>query len=147
MIRSSAPNKPVLHLLEAAIIHALSFGSKFGILTTGRSVVPDVECGVRKVLGGNSDRYVATHATELGVVELQSGNRGKVEQKIRTGTQELVKAGADVIILGCAGMTGFEGLVWEAAEGVGAGRVAVIDGAKAGLQILSGLARMRYRRG
>ncbi len=148
MLRQKAPNKPAVHLLEAAIIHALSSGSRFGILTTGRSVVPDVEAGVRKIMGGNSDRYVGTHATGLGVVELQTGNRQKVEEKITKGTQELVGKGADVIILGCAGMTGMEGLVQKAARAMGEegmGEVAVIDGAKAGLQILAGLARTRYR--
>lgn len=99
-------------------------------------------------MGGNSDRYVGTHATGLGVVELQTGNKQKVEEKITRGTQELVGKGADVIILGCAGMTGMEGLVQKAARAMGEegmGEVAVIDGAKAGLQILAGLARTRYR--
>lgn len=145
MLRQKAPNKPAIHLLEAAIIHALSSGSKFGVLTTGKSVVPDVEAGVRKVLGGNSDRYVGTHATGLGVVELQTGNRDKVERLIVNGAHELVAKGADVIILGCAGMTGMEPLVRNACSQVGQHGVAVIDGAKAGLQILAGLARVNYR--
>lgn len=130
-----------MHLLEAAVIHALLVGNKFGILTTGKSVVPDVEAGVRKVLGGNSDRYVGTHATGLGVVELKTGDRAKVERKIKEGVKELVRAGADVVVLGCAGMAGMEGLVREGAEEVG-GKVRVVDGAKAGLQLLAGLARV-----
>lgn len=135
--------KPTLHLLEAAVLHALLAGSKFGILTTGRSVVPDVEAGVRRVMGGNSDRYVGTHATGLGVVELKEGDRAKVERKIREGARELVRLGADVIVLGCAGMAGMEGLVREGAQEAGE-RVKVVDGAKAGLQLLAGLARSDY---
>ncbi|TKY86291.1 hypothetical protein EX895_005116 [Sporisorium graminicola] len=145
MLRCKAPSKPALHLLEAAVIHSLSVGDKFGVLTTGRSVVGDVEAGVRKVMGGNSDRYVGTHATGLGVVELQTGNREKVEDKIRRGAQDLVAKGADVIVLGCAGMTGMEPLVSEACRQVGEENVKVVDGAKAGLQILAGLARVNYR--
>ncbi|SNX85389.1 related to DCG1 - involved in nitrogen-catabolite metabolism [Melanopsichium pennsylvanicum] len=145
ILRQKVPNKPSIHLLEAAIIHALSVGTKFGVLTTGKSVVSDVEAGVRKVMGGHSDRYVGTHATGLGVVELQTGNRAKVEGMIKKGAQDLVRKGADVIILGCAGMTGMEGLVREACDEVGEENVAVIDGAKAGMQILAGLARVNYR--
>ena len=145
MLRQQCPHKPSIHLLEAAVIHALSTGTRFGVLTTGRSVVPDVEAGVRKLMGGNSDRYVGTHATGLGVVELQTGNRDKVEALIRKGAQELVGKGADVIILGCAGMTGMEKLVRSACAEVGEDNVAVIDGAKAGLQVLAGLARVNYR--
>ncbi|SPO26894.1 related to DCG1 - involved in nitrogen-catabolite metabolism [Ustilago trichophora] len=145
ILRQKCPNKPSIHLLEAAIIHALTCGTRFGVLTTGKSVVPDVEAGVRKVMGGNSDRYVGTHATGLGVVELQSGNRDKVEGLMKKGAQELVGKGADVIILGCAGMTGMEGLVRRACAEVGEQEVAVIDGAKAGMQILAGLARVNYR--
>lgn len=134
-----------MHLLEAAAIHSLSVGERFGVLTTGRSVVRDVEGGVRKVLGGNSDRYVGTHATGLGVVELQTGNREKVEEKVRRGAQDLVSKGADVIVLGCAGMTGMEPLVRAACKEVGEDNIKVVDGAKAGLQILAGLARVNYR--
>lgn len=144
MLRQKAPDKPAMHLLEAAIIHALLAGGKFGVLTTGKSVVPDVEAGVRKVMGGNSDRYVGTHATGLGVVELQSGNREKVE-KVKEGARELVRRRADVIILGCAGMTGMEGLVREGCREEGEEGVAVVDGAKAGIQLLAGLGRVNYR--
>lgn len=98
-------------------------------------------------MGGNSDRYVGTHATGLGVVELQTGSRAKVEGLITKGTVELVEKGADVIILGCAGMTGMEPLVRRAAREVSEDYkdIAVIDGAKAGMQILAGLARTNYR--
>lgn len=134
-----------MHLLEAAVIHSLCVGHKFGILTTAQSMVSDLECGVRKVLGGNSDRFVGTHATGLGVVELQTGNRDVVEHKLKAGARQLAANGADVIVLGCAGMTGFESLVRLACDEVGCTGVKVVDGAKAGLQILAGLARVNYR--
>ena len=136
--------KPVIHLLEAAVIHSLSVGEKFGVLTTGRSVVGDVEAGVRKVLGGNSDRYVGTHATGLGVVELKEGCVEKVHERLRKGAQQLVAMGADVIVLGCAGMTGMEDVVRQACVQVGQENIKVVDGAKAGLHILAGLARVNY---
>ncbi|PWY98048.1 hypothetical protein BCV70DRAFT_202218 [Testicularia cyperi] len=147
MLRTSCPSKASMHLLEAAVLHAMACGNKFGVLTTGRSVVPDIDAGIRKILGGNSDRYVGTHATGLGVVELQTGDRAKVEGLITAGAQDLVTKGADAIILGCAGMVGMEPLVRSAAKALHPdyANIAVIDGAKAGLQLLAGLARSNYR--
>ncbi|SAM83142.1 related to DCG1-involved in nitrogen-catabolite metabolism [Ustilago bromivora] len=144
MLRSAAPGKPAMHLLEAALLHALCVGRKFGILTTGKSVVPDVEAGVSRVLGGNSDRYVATVATGLGVVELKDGCREKVEGRIKQGAKELVGKGADVVILGCAGMTGMEAVVQEGCKEVGVEGIKVVDGALAGMQLLAGLGRLKY---
>ncbi|PWN53903.1 hypothetical protein IE53DRAFT_309360 [Violaceomyces palustris] len=146
MLRHSVPDKPAIHLLEAAIIHSLSCGTKFGVLTTGSDVVPDIDAGVRKLLGGNSDRYAGTYATGLGVVELKTGDRLKVESVIKQGAAKVAERGADVIILGCAGMAGMEELVRQGVKEAGySSNISVIDGAKAGIQILSGLARSSYR--
>jgi len=49
--------------------------------------------------------------------------------------------GADVIILGCAGMAGMEGVVKESVREAGLGEVRVVDGAKAGVEVLVGLVR------
>ena len=83
----------------------------------------------------------------LGVVELQTGNKEKVEAAITSGAQKLAASGADVIILGCAGMTGMQPLVRRACAALGPdyANVAVIDGAIAGMHILAGLARTNYR--
>ncbi|KAJ9480379.1 Protein DCG1 [Pseudozyma hubeiensis] len=139
----ASSGKPAIHLLEASVIHALSLGEKFGIITTGRSMLPDITAGVRKIMGGNSDRFVGSVATELGVEELKSGAREKVESKMKEAAKVLAARGVSVVVLGCAGMTGMEGLVREACAEVGT-RVRVVDGAKAGLQVLAGLARMGY---
>ncbi|KAN0060146.1 Protein dcg1 [Thecaphora frezii] len=146
MLRHAAPSKPALHILEAAIIHSLSCGTRFGVLTTDRDMVADVDAGIRKVLGGNSDRYVGTVGTGLGVVELQTGDAEKVHTIIKRGAAEVARRGADVIILGCAGMAGMESLVRQGVKESGLGsNVAVIDGAKAAIQIAAGLARSHYR--
>lgn len=94
-------------------------------------------------MGGNSDRFIGSVATELGVEELKSGAREKVERKMKEGAKVLAGRGVDVVVLGCAGMTGMEGWVKEACAEVGT-KVRVVDGAKAGLQVLAGLARMGY---
>ncbi|EPQ30015.1 uncharacterized protein PFL1_02688 [Pseudozyma flocculosa PF-1] len=146
MLRHSLPTKPSLHILEASVIHALSCGTRFGVLTTGADMVPDVDAGVRRILGGVSDRYVGTVATGLGVVELKMGDRAKVESTIKHGAAAVADRGADVVILGCAGMAGMESLIRQGiAEAGHQSNMAIIDGAKAGLQIAAGLARSNYR--
>ncbi|KAF8199519.1 hypothetical protein BJ912DRAFT_949259 [Pholiota molesta] len=72
---------------------------------------------------------------ELGVLEFQSGERAHVEARVKAAAAKSASQGADVIILGCAGMAGMEDLVQQ-------GPVRVVDGAKAGVQILAGLARL-----
>jgi len=68
------------------------------------SAVEDCEKGVRETLGsGNSWKYVGTVATDLGVVELQTGDKDKIERVIKEKTRVLLNRGADTVILGCAG--------------------------------------------
>lgn len=93
-----------MHILTSSVLHALAVGEKFGVLTSMQSAVEDCEKGVREVIGsGQSWKYVGTKATNLGVVELQTGDREKVERVIREKSRELIESGADTIILGCAG--------------------------------------------
>ncbi|KAL9934335.1 hypothetical protein V8E36_006791 [Tilletia maclaganii] len=147
MLRSAFPMAPAMHILEAGVLHALPLGQRFGIITTGSEVVGDIDRGVRDILGANSYRYIGTLATNLGVLELQTATgagREKVNATLRAGARSLVERGAEVVILGCAGMTGMESVIRAGAAEAslnGGGRpIAVIDGAKAGIQILAGLA-------
>ena len=55
---------------------------------------------------------------------------------------KMAAMGADVIILGCAGMAGMEELVKGGVRDAGLGEVKVVDGAKAGVEILAGIARL-----
>ncbi|KAK0554956.1 dal80p-controlled protein [Tilletia horrida] len=146
MLRQQFPTKPCMHILEAAVLHAIPLCNRFGVITTGADAVPDIDRGVRDVLGANSYRYVGTLATGLGVVELQTGDRVKINAVLQDFSARLARMGADAIILGCAGMTGMEAIVRQGAQSaLPAGkRVAVIDGAKAGVQLLSGLVSCQY---
>ncbi|PWN26132.1 hypothetical protein BDZ90DRAFT_280672 [Jaminaea rosea] len=150
MIRHQWPELNCMHILDAAVGHALACGaSSFGILTTGRAMLPDIDAGVLSYLGGVSSRYKGSIATELGVLELGDPSlRGHVEKRIKSEAARLVvERGAEAIILGCAGMAGMEGLVLQGVAEAGGDdrRVWVIDGAKAGVLLLEGLGRGRYR--
>jgi Asp/Glu/hydantoin racemase len=138
-------SKPVSGIFEAAIAHALTSSRSFGVLTTVPGALDLIGTGVRNFLGAHkSDRYAGTVASGLGVVELQEGDRDHVFGTMRVKSVELVQLGAKAVLLGCAGMTGMEEVVKQGVREAGLGEVKVIDGAKAGVELLAGLVRGRY---
>lgn len=143
-IRHVLPSKPCIGIFDSAILHALATSTRFGILTSGSDMVPGIDAGVLSYLGGPSARYVGCIASGLGVVELQTGDRVKVEARMKESAAEVYRKGADVIVLGCAGMSGMEELVRQGVVEAGGKLVKVVDGARAGVEILAGLARLRY---
>ena len=59
---------------------------------------------MRKFLGGNSARFAGLVTCELGVLEFQGAERAYVEERVKKASVKSAEQGADVIILGCAGM-------------------------------------------
>ncbi|UZJ52266.1 hypothetical protein CBS101457_001586 [Exobasidium rhododendri] len=147
IIRQEYPMKPCMHILESAVNFALSRTSKpFGIITTGSDMIPDIDRGVLTYLGGLSNRYAGTLATNLGVLELrEEKSREKVESILREKIVELGRMGVGAIILGCAGFAGKETFIRAClTESIGrkaASHIALVDGAKAGIHLLAGLSR------
>ena len=74
----------------------------------------------------------------LGVLDLERKPRGEVLAIMQDVARKLVDQGAEVLTLGCAGMSDMKAAVGEA---VGED-VQVIDGVVAGVHHLSGLVRM-----
>ncbi|KAJ7107664.1 Asp/Glu/hydantoin racemase [Mycena crocata] len=141
MLRETT-TKPTIGILEAAIAHSLLCGQRFGIVATGTGYRYNRYAEVRAFLGGDSDKFAGMVPTGLGVVELREGDREHVESKMKAASAELAAMGADVLILGCAGMAGMETLVKAGVKEAGAGPVRVVDGAKAGVEILAALVRL-----
>ncbi|KJA22950.1 hypothetical protein HYPSUDRAFT_138538 [Hypholoma sublateritium FD-334 SS-4] len=137
-----ASRKPTLNILEGAIAHALLVGQRFGIVTSGAGYKYAHYTEVRNVLGAPSERFAGVVACGVAVLEFQGGARDVVEAKVKAASARSAAQGADVIILGCAGMAGMEPLVHQGVAEAGLGPVRVVDGAKAGVQILAGLARL-----
>ncbi|RXW20373.1 hypothetical protein EST38_g5478 [Candolleomyces aberdarensis] len=135
--------KPVVGILESSIVHALFVGHRFGIITTGTGYGYIYHKDVKNFLGATSDRFAGLLTTGVGVVELREGDKETVERKIKETSVKMVgEKGADVILLGCAGMAGMEELVKGAVRDAKLGDVKVVDGAKAGVEFLAGLARL-----
>ncbi|KAF9446767.1 hypothetical protein P691DRAFT_803533 [Macrolepiota fuliginosa MF-IS2] len=135
-------SKPVIGILESAIVQAMLIGKRFGIVTTGTGYKYEHYTEVRNFLGANSERFAGLVAVGLGVVELREGDKTHVEKKMKEGAMKIAEKGADVVLLGCAGMAGMEGLVKDGFVEAGYGVPKVVDGAKSGIVLLAGLVRI-----
>jgi Asp/Glu/hydantoin racemase len=95
--------RPVLGIAEAAVLTAMTLGQRFGIVSIlSRSIPRHI-----RYLGsmGVLDRLAADLPLELGVAELAS--RERTWDRLVTVGRELGRAGAEVIVLGCAGMADY----------------------------------------
>lgn len=95
---------PVLGIAEASILTAMTLGQRFGIVSIlGRSIPRHM-----RYVGamGVADRLAGDLPLELGVLELADEDR-TFARLIAVATDLRDRARADVVILGCAGMTGY----------------------------------------
>lgn len=129
---------PVIGIMEASLFAAKTLGSRIGIVATaGRSAIAHWD-SVRRY--GFADSCAGIRACELGVLDLERLPREQVLTRMADVAKQLVEVdGADVLALGCAGMTEMKEAVEEA---VGAMGVQVVDGVVAGVHHLIGIVRM-----
>lgn len=96
-----ASRHPVMGIAEAGILAALTLGEKFGIISIlGPSVARHMRYVRSLGLGG---RLAGDLPLGLGVLELAEGER-VIERMISVGETLRDDHGADVIVMGCAGM-------------------------------------------
>ncbi|APE45911.1 Asp/Glu racemase (plasmid) [Sulfitobacter alexandrii] len=96
--------RPVLGIAEASILTAMTMGQRFGIVSILSRSIPRHMRYVGAM--GVMDRLAADMPLELGVLEL--ADRDRTFERLRTvGTRLRDEAMADVLILGCAGMTAY----------------------------------------
>ncbi len=123
-------DKPVIGIGEASMLFALPLGYKFSILSLKRKKIPQKEDLVRKY--GLENRCASIRITGLGVVD---NDKEKREKLIKQGIKAVKEDGAEVLILGCAGMAGLDK---EIEKIVG---VPTIDGVVSALLIIESLIR------
>lgn len=92
---------PVVGIQEAAVSTALTLGQRFGVI----SILPASIPRHMRALGamGLLDRLAGDRALGLGVAELASADKS-LQAMIDTGKCLRDSDGADVLIMGCAGM-------------------------------------------
>lgn len=121
--------KPVLGIAECGILTALSLGERFGIIAILNSSIPRHLRYVRSMgLGG---RFAADIAIGLEVVELIDEER-VIARMTEVGAILRDRHGADVVVMGCAGMAQYRERL-QAALGI-----AVVEPTQAALAMALG---------
>jgi Asp/Glu/hydantoin racemase len=134
-------DRPVIGMFHAGVSFALVTPGPFGILATGTGDKPNLVLATSTILGSStSSRFAGVITSGLAITELQDGDQDRVEKGMKETTKRLIEKGAETIVLGCAGMSGMQGWVRDAAMEIGK-KVRVVDGAKAGVDMLVAMIR------
>lgn len=127
--REATP-KPVLGIAECGLLSAMSRGQRFGVIAIARKSIPRHIRYMRQM--GILDRLAAERALEMSVAEAASGD-DTLARMIAAGKELRDLDGADVIVMGCAGMARHRRGV-EAALGI-----PVIDPVQAAVTMAMGI--------
>lgn len=106
--------KPVLGIQECAVMTALTLGQRFGIIAILPRSIPRHLRSIGAM--GVQSRLAGDRALNLGVADLQDTN-ATLDRMTQVGRDLIALDGADVLIMGCAGMAQFRAPL-EAALGV-----------------------------
>lgn len=98
-------NKPVFGVGECAMLSALTRGDRFGVVSILDAAVPRHVRYLRSL--GLEARFAADMAIGMGVLELTDDAR-VMERMTAVGMRLQSAHGADVVIMGCAGMSRFK---------------------------------------
>jgi allantoin racemase len=125
-------NKPVLGIAEASVYFASMLGRKFSIVTTNEAWEPLLGDAVRHY--GLDERCASVRSTRLPVLALEHSSPEETYQIIlQTARTAVEQDDAEVICLGCAGMSGFDKRLESDLQ------IPVVDGVVAALKIMEGL--------
>ena len=93
---------PVVGIQEAAVMTALTLGQRFGVIAILPASIPRHMRAFGAM--GVRDRLAGDRALGLGVADLADADKS-LAAMIATGKRLRDEDGADVLIMGCAGMT------------------------------------------
>jgi allantoin racemase len=124
---------PVVDITEAAAHTASLIGRRFAVVTSLRRTLGQIHD--RLQLTGLAGRCAALRAAEVPVLELEADAERSAERIVEEARLAVESDGADVILLGCAGMAGLAERV-EASVGV-----PVVDGVAAAVGLAETLVR------
>jgi allantoin racemase len=96
-----ATSRPVFGINEAGVLTALARGERFGVIAIGQ---PSIRRHVRYTRQmGLMDRFAGERPLNMSVAETASGQE-TLDRMIEIGKELRDTDGADVIVMGCAGM-------------------------------------------
>jgi Asp/Glu/hydantoin racemase len=93
--------RPVFGINEAGLLTALARGEHVGVIAIGQRSIRRHVRYVRQL--GLMDRFAGERPLNMSVAEVASGAK-TLERMIEVGEELRDKDGADVIVMGCAGM-------------------------------------------
>ncbi|CAM0140447.1 hypothetical protein VKS41_006462 [Umbelopsis sp. WA50703] len=127
-----ATKKPVLHVMEAAVLQACPVGAKFSIVTDSDHWRPHLVDGVHDL--GVHDKLASVRDAGMTALDTVSLDRAEVVRRLVEASRLAVEEDkAEVILLGCAGMAGLKESI---SDQLG---VPVIDAVMAGVCVAAGL--------
>lgn len=95
---------PVVGIAEASMSLAVLIGARFGILAGMRRAVELMDSMVRTY--GLESRYAGTVSLEMRVLDFDK-DRSATLHVLERASRQLRERGAEVLLLGCAGLTAF----------------------------------------
>lgn len=93
--------RPVFGINEAGVLTALARGERFGVIAIGQRSIRRHVRYTRQM--GLMDRFAGERPLNMSVAETASGEK-TLDRMIEVGKQLRDADGADVIVMGCAGM-------------------------------------------
>jgi Asp/Glu/hydantoin racemase len=100
--REAAGGRPVFGIAQCGVLQALALGERFGIIALALGSVRRQQRYVRMM--GLGERYAGSRPIEADAEE--SAGAGVFAAMLGAGRVLCVRDGADVLVLGCAGMSG-----------------------------------------
>ncbi|ASN51334.1 aspartate/glutamate racemase family protein [Sinomonas sp. R1AF57] len=125
---------PVVDITEAAASTAMFLGHRYSVVTTLDRAVPLIEDRLR--LAGLDARCASVRASGLGVLELEEDPERAVKEIVAQAEAAVGDDRAEVIVLGCGGMSGLDARIRERCG------VPVVDGVAAAVAVAEGLVRL-----
>ena len=127
--------KPVLGIAECGILAALTLGHRFGVLAILARSVPR---HLRYIAAmGVTQRLASDLPIGLGVAEL-ADQRRTLSRLIEVGRELRDRHGADVLVMGCAGMARYRDELEDAV------RLPVVEPTQAAVTMALGRVRLRW---
>ena len=134
VVRQST-GKPVVGIAESAYLAAMSLGQRFGVVSLGPSSIARHLRYLKRL--GIDGRLAGDRSIDMTVVEMMAGD--VVETVVRVGRELRDTDGADVVILGCAGLGSYRAAM-EAELGL-----PIVDPVQAGAALACTRLDLRYR--
>ncbi|MEV0227060.1 aspartate/glutamate racemase family protein [Streptomyces sp. NPDC050704] len=129
---------PVVDITEAAAHLACLLGRRYGVITTLERSRGQIEDSL--YAAGVAQNCAAVVGTGLGVLELgelgEVGDADRTEVAFVAAAERARDAGAEVLVLGCAGMTGLRRVVSVVEDKLG---LPVVDGVAAAVKLAESL--------